>query len=242
MCRKSRQTTQTRVEERRLQSRTPQPHFRTAAGSTDAMIAWHRVCTPLLLGLRLGRPPPAGRGRLLASVAEEGFVPSREAADTIFALSSGAGRAGVSVIRVSGPQARDAILELAPITTGELPPPRSAVLRSVVWPELAGAGQREVIDQALVLWFPGPRSFTGEDVVEFHTHGSRAVVTAVLEALGSLRGLRLGGSPSSQRVTTHQCGSFFLGHRHASRQTVVPPFFVPYLLKVVRSGTSYMLG
>ena len=155
------------------------------------MIAWHRVCTPLLLGLRLGRPPPAGRGRLLASVAEEGFVPSREAADTIFALSSGAGRAGVSVIRVSGPQARDAILELAPITTGELPPPRRAVLRSVVWPELAGAGQREVIDQALVLWFPGPRSFTGEDVVEFHTHGSRAVVTAVLEALGSLRGLRL---------------------------------------------------
>ena len=131
----------------------------------------------------------------------DGFVPSRESADTIFALSSGAGRAGVSVIRVSGPQARDAITQLAPVESGELPPPRRAVLRSLVRPPADGGGdggggggnswQPETIDQALVLWFPGPRSFTGEDVVEFHTHGSRAVVAAVLEALGTVRGLRL---------------------------------------------------
>ena len=129
------------------------------------------------------------------SAAEEGYVPSRDSADTIFALSSGAGRAGVSVIRVSGPQAGTALLELAPIATGALPPPRRAVLRSLVWPKSAreaiGSQAIGTIDQSLVLWFPGPRSFTGEDVVEFHTHGSRAVVTAVLEALGSLRGLRL---------------------------------------------------
>ena len=129
------------------------------------------------------------------SAAEEGYVPSRDSADTIFALSSGAGRAGVSVIRVSGPQAGTALLELAPIATGALPPPRRAVLRSLVWPksarEAVGSQATGTIDQSLVLWFPGPRSFTGEDVVEFHTHGSRAVVTAVLEALGSLRGLRL---------------------------------------------------
>ena len=93
------------------------------------------------------------------------------------------------MIRVSGSQAGTALLELAPVATGALPPPRRAVLRSLVWPK--SSGKPETIDQALVLWFPGPRSFTGEDVVEFHTHGSRAVVTAVLEALGTLHGLRL---------------------------------------------------
>ena len=163
------------------------------------MRPFHRLCAPLLLGLRAARPPTVRVGlRCMCtsvSAAEEGYVPSRDSADTIFALSSGAGRAGVSVIRVSGPQAGTALLELAPIATGALPPPRRAVLRSLVWPKSAreaiGSQATGTIDQSLVLWFPGPRSFTGEDVVEFHTHGSRAVVTAVLEALGSLRGLRL---------------------------------------------------
>ena len=157
-----------------------------------------QLCTPLLLGLR---HPTVHRGGTRWLMTADGFVPSRESADTIFALSSGAGRAGVSVIRVSGPQARDAITQLAPVSSGELPPPRRAVLRSLVRPPADGddggggggdsTWQPETIDQSLVLWFPGPRSFTGEDVVEFHTHGSRAVVAAVLEALGTVRGLRL---------------------------------------------------
>ena len=152
------------------------------------------LLSPLLLGLQ-NRPSKCTFriGCRLSAIAsgEDGFIPSQVSADTIFALSSGAGRAGVSVIRVSGPRAGDAIWELAPTASGELPPPRRAVLRSVVWPKVAREGKSEVIDQALVLWFPGPHSFTGEDVAEFHTHGSRAVVAAVLEALGSLRGLRL---------------------------------------------------
>lgn len=112
--------------------------------------------------------------------------------DTIFALSSGAGRAGVSVVRVSGPEAQQALLRMAPGRDNALPPPRKAVLRKLRWPsgrEDEGGG--EVIDEVLALWFPGPGSFTGEDVVELHTHGSRAVVAATLEALGLLRGFRL---------------------------------------------------
>ena len=73
------------------------------------------------------------------------------------------------------------------------PEPRRAVLRKMWSPERAdGTNARgELIDEVLALWFPGPRSFTGEDTVELHTHGSRAVVAATLEALGSLEGLRM---------------------------------------------------
>ena len=115
------------------------------------------------------------------------WTPS-SASDTIFALSSGAGKAGVSVIRVSGPKARNALLKLAPGRGGELPEPRRAVLRKL-WS--SDEPDSELIDQALALWFPGPNSFTGEDIVELHTHGSRAVVTATLEALGALDGMRM---------------------------------------------------
>lgn len=100
--------------------------------------------------------------------------------DTIFAVSSGAGRAGVAVIRVSGPGAAAALDALA----GDVPVPRRAVVRTLRGQD----GER--LDQALLLWFPGPASFTGEDVAELHVHGGRAVVSGVLEALGRLRGLR----------------------------------------------------
>jgi tRNA modification GTPase len=102
-------------------------------------------------------------------------------ADTIFALSSGRGRAGVAVVRVSGPAAGVALQSLA---GPELPRPRTAALRT-----LATAND-EPIDDALVLWFPAPASFTGEDVAEFHVHGGRAVVEALLGALSELSGLR----------------------------------------------------
>lgn len=98
--------------------------------------------------------------------------------DSIFALSSGAGRAGVAVVRISGPGAGAALSALA----GPLPAPRQAVLR-----RLAFEGAE--IDRGLVLWFEGPASFTGEDLAEFHIHGGRAVREALFHALSAL-GLR----------------------------------------------------
>ncbi|MGD1934569.1 MAG: tRNA uridine-5-carboxymethylaminomethyl(34) synthesis GTPase MnmE [Candidatus Phaeomarinobacter sp.] len=103
--------------------------------------------------------------------------------DTVFALSSGQGRAGIAVIRISGSGAAQALMELA--GTG-LPPARKAVVRGLTEPRTG-----EHLDQALVLWLPGPGTVTGEDMAELHVHGSRAVVAGVLEALGHLDGLRL---------------------------------------------------
>ncbi|CAN9500329.1 unnamed protein product [Ophioblennius macclurei] len=105
-------------------------------------------------------------------------------ADTIFALSSGHGRCGVAVVRISGPAAATALERMAGLTR-RLPPPRTALLRSITDPH-----SKEVLDRGLVLWFPAPHSFTGEDSVEFHIHGGTAVVTAVLQALGSVSGMR----------------------------------------------------
>jgi tRNA modification GTPase len=101
---------------------------------------------------------------------------------TIFALSSGAGRAGIAVIRLSGPRVRDVVAAMA----APLPAARKA---SVRWLKRASDGAP--LDQALVLWLPGPGSFTGEDCAEFHVHGGRAVVAGVLAALASFEGLRL---------------------------------------------------
>ncbi|MFO1097549.1 MAG: tRNA uridine-5-carboxymethylaminomethyl(34) synthesis GTPase MnmE [Xanthobacteraceae bacterium] len=97
--------------------------------------------------------------------------------DTIFALSSGRPPAAIAVVRMSGPQAGNALRALI----GRLPAPREAVLARVRDP-----GNGEIIDDALALWFPGPKSVTGEDVAELHVHGGRAVVAAVLAALGRL--------------------------------------------------------
>lgn len=112
--------------------------------------------------------------------------------DTIFALSSGRPPAAIAVVRVSGPRAGDAVMSLA----GCLPQPRQATLMRLASGRSDGrtALQRtafEPIDDALVLWFPAPRSETGEDMAEFQLHGGRAVVAAVLSALGGIPGLRL---------------------------------------------------
>ena len=100
--------------------------------------------------------------------------------DTIFALSSGSPPAGIAVVRVSGPEAGVALEALA----GALPAPRHA--RHTELRDAAG----ELLDEGLVLWFPGPNTATGEDLAELHLHGGRAVVTAVETALGALHGLR----------------------------------------------------
>ena len=103
--------------------------------------------------------------------------------DTIFALSTGQGAAAIAVIRISGPRAGDALRSL---TGRNLPEARKAVVRSIRDPETG-----EVVDEALVLWFPGPGSFTGEDSAELHVHGSPAVVRRVLGILQGMPGLRL---------------------------------------------------
>jgi len=100
---------------------------------------------------------------------------------TIYALASGKGRSGVAIIRVSGSGASAAIAALA----GDQPRPRMAVHR-----ELRASGSGDLLDQGLVIWFPGPHSFTGEDVAEFHVHGSPAGVASVLRELGEMPGLR----------------------------------------------------
>ncbi|MGB0749758.1 MAG: tRNA uridine-5-carboxymethylaminomethyl(34) synthesis GTPase MnmE [Magnetospiraceae bacterium] len=99
---------------------------------------------------------------------------------TIFALASGAMRAGISVLRVSGPASATALRTL---TQGDLPTPRKAVYRIFQSPS------GEVIDKGLALWFPAPASFTGEDVVEFHLHGGAAVIREMITTLESISGL-----------------------------------------------------
>ncbi|XP_063056582.1 tRNA modification GTPase GTPBP3, mitochondrial isoform X2 [Engraulis encrasicolus] len=107
--------------------------------------------------------------------------------ETIFALSSGQGKCGVAVIRVSGPSSALALRRLTAraAASQSLPTPRKAMLRTLIHPL-----SKEMLDRGLVLWFPGPHSFTGEDSAEFHVHGGPAVITGVLEALGSLPDLR----------------------------------------------------
>src|SRR3954464_2006859 len=100
---------------------------------------------------------------------------------TIFALSSGRPPAAIAVVRVSGPQARAALEALG----GKLPEPRRAALRRMRDP-----ATQAVLDEALVLWFPGPNTETAEDMAELHLHGGRAVVAAVLGELGKLPGFR----------------------------------------------------
>lgn len=101
-------------------------------------------------------------------------------ADTIFALSSGAPPAAIAVMRISGPHAFAAVQALA----GTLPPPRRASLRHL------RDGEGTMLDQALVLLFPGPMTATGEDLAELHLHGGRAVVRGVETALAAQAGLR----------------------------------------------------
>ena len=91
--------------------------------------------------------------------------------DTIFALASGSGPAGIAVIRLSGPATAAALAGLA----GRVPPPRQAALRRLRDP-LDGS----LLDEGLILWFPGPASFTGEAMAELQLHGGRSVIAGVL--------------------------------------------------------------
>ena len=105
-------------------------------------------------------------------------LPSNDAGapDTIFAVSSGAPPAAIAIIRISGPGAGNALERM----TGGLPIARRAGVKELRNP----AG--DLLDHALVLWFPGPATVTGEDVVELHVHGGRAVIAAVMAALAEI--------------------------------------------------------
>ena len=102
---------------------------------------------------------------------------------TIYALSSGPGISGVSIIRVSG---KDTTKVIKTLTGKEIPSPRRATLRKI-----NNINTSELIDEGIIIWFPGPESYTGEDMVEFHVHGSKAVVLAVQEAISNIKNCRL---------------------------------------------------
>src|SRR5882757_9349952 len=100
---------------------------------------------------------------------------------TIFALSSGRLPAAIAVVRISGAATRAALEALV----AKLPEPRRAGLRKLRHPHT-----KDVLDEALVLWFPGPNTETGEDMAELHLHGGRAVLGAVMDVLATVPGLR----------------------------------------------------
>ncbi len=104
--------------------------------------------------------------------------------DTIYALSSGPGPAGIAVFRVSGPETGAVLRALAGIK--DLPQPRAAIRAVLIDPR-----DGVVLDDGIAIWFPGPNSYSGEDLVELHVHGGPAVIAAMLRVLGARPGLRL---------------------------------------------------
>ena len=102
---------------------------------------------------------------------------------TIYALASGSGISGVAVIRVSG----DNVKRVIKLLTGkELPSPRVATLRKI-----NNINTSELIDEGIIIWFPGPESYTGEDMAEFHVHGSKAVILAIQNQISKIENCRL---------------------------------------------------
>ena len=102
---------------------------------------------------------------------------------TIYALSTGPGISGVAIIRVSGNETKE-VIEL--LTDKKIPEPRVATLRKI-----NKINTSELIDEGIVLWFPGPDSYTGEDMVEFHIHGSKAVIDALHSSISKIDNCRL---------------------------------------------------
>ena len=102
---------------------------------------------------------------------------------TIYALSSGPGLSGIAVIRVSGSNTKKVLKNM---TFLPIPRPKVASIRKFINPET-----KDLIDQGILLWFPGPESYTGEDMAEFHVHGSKAVIEAINLCLSKIEGCRL---------------------------------------------------
>tara|TARA_B100001057_G_scaffold51912_1_gene46107 strand:+ start:1703 stop:2263 length:561 start_codon:yes stop_codon:yes gene_type:complete len=102
---------------------------------------------------------------------------------TIFALSSGPGLSGVAIVRISGPETEFIVKSL---TNKDLPVPRMATLRKI-----NNINTSELIDEGLILWFPGPGSYTGEDMAEIHVHGGKSVIQALQKEISKIKNCRL---------------------------------------------------
>ena len=102
---------------------------------------------------------------------------------TIYALSTGPGLSGIAVIRISGPDTKEVIKKL---TSSDLPAPRLATIK-----KFNKINTNELIDEGILLWFPGPQSYTGEDMAEFHVHGGRAVIEAIHNSISKIENCRL---------------------------------------------------
>ena len=102
---------------------------------------------------------------------------------TIYALSTGPGMSGVAIIRISGPEASEVIKLL---TKSKIPVPRMATLRKI-----KNINTSELIDEGIIIWFPGPQSYTGEDMAEIHIHGGKAVILALQNEISKIKDCRL---------------------------------------------------
>ena len=102
---------------------------------------------------------------------------------TIYALSTGPGISGVAIVRISGAEAS---LVIKSLTGKEIPKPRMATLRKI-----NNTNTSELIDEGIIIWFPGPESYTGEDMAEIHIHGGKAVIQAVHSSISKLKNCRL---------------------------------------------------
>ena len=114
---------------------------------------------------------------------------------TIYALSTGPGVSGIAVIRVSGEETQK-IIKL--LTSKNLPSPRTATLRKI-----NNINTSELIDEGLILWFPGPESYTGEDMAEFHVHGSKAVIQAIHHSISQVENCRLAEPGEFTKLAFH---------------------------------------
>ena len=97
---------------------------------------------------------------------------------TIYALSSGIGPSGIAVVRISGPETKKVILKL---TNGPFPKPRMAMLKKV-----NNINKTGMIDEGIIIWYPAPNSYTGEDMAEIQVHGSRAVIKSLLDSISQI--------------------------------------------------------
>ena len=102
---------------------------------------------------------------------------------TIYALSTGPGMSGVAIVRISGPEASEVIKLL---TKSKIPMPRMATLRKI-----KNINTSELIDEGIIIWFPGPQSYTGEDMAEIHIHGGKAVILALQNEISKVKNCRL---------------------------------------------------
>ena len=114
---------------------------------------------------------------------------------TIYALSTGPGISGVAIIRVSGKETKKVIEQL---TNKKIPEPRMATLRKI-----NKINTSELIDEGIILWFPGPESYTGEDMAEFHIHGSKAVIDAMHSSISEIKNCRLAEPGEFTKLAFH---------------------------------------